>query len=303
MRLLKLLTAFAVILVALFLVVVFILFTSKDRDVLLGKSKAIKVGATIRTYRLAKGSGSAIPRRLVIGIHGYGSSSRQFAYYSALHNAFGPDTIVAYPDAIKSTTATKVGWNASFCCGSGWKRNVDDVEFLRVLIESLRGRFGIEANRVFLVGFSNGGFMTHRFAAEHPELVAAAVVVSGTIGTKATTLKPTKPVPMLLTHGANDTRVMYAGGESPGDSEFDWRSFADTAKVWQQVNGCNDTPTVTKTADRITTEYKGCVAALTTISYLKNAHVWDDGRLWNVWHRKPAASVEAAAFLSKAKHA
>jgi polyhydroxybutyrate depolymerase len=289
------------LLVVAVLLLVFVALTGRDRAVLLGKSSSIDMAGTTRTYRVVgrRTATASSKRRMVVALHGYTGNGRQFAYYTALHNAFDDDTVVVYPDATRTTPrGDKPGWNAQFCCGSGWKSGADDVEFLRVLIEELRTKYGIDQDRVYMVGFSNGAFMTQRFATEHPDLVAAVAVMSGTIGTKASVLQPTKPVPMLLTHGALDTRVRYDGGESPGDPDFDWLSFATTAETWKQANGCNDTSaSVTSTGAARTTVYSDCSAPLTTIEYLQNGHVWDGWRLGNVWNKRPRASVEIARFF------
>ena len=174
---------------------------------------------------------------------------------------------------------------------------MNDVEFLRVLIERVTKEKGIAPSNVFMVGFSNGGFMTQRFATEHPDLLAGVAVMSGTIGTKGNVLKPRTPVPMLLTHGMKDQRVRYDGGESPGDPEFDWASFATTVQAWKQANRCTDsTETITKTSTQLITVYN-CEAPLTTIEYLDNGHVWDGWRLGNVWTRRPRASVKVNEFF------
>ena len=275
--------------------------TSKDRSVLLGRPLSMQVHGRVRTYRTVGGGGAKNGRRLVVALHGYGGIGRQFAYFTALHNALGSDTVVAYPDALAKTKGgNKPGWNAQFCCGSGWKSGVDDVAFISSLIKKLSGQLGIEPGRVFIVGFSNGGFMAQRFAVERPDLVSAVAVMSGTIGTKGNVLHPTTPVPMLLAHGVHDQRVRYDGGKSPGDPEFDWLSFAATVHTWKEANGCPQEPgSVVKTSGRITTVYSTCKAPLETIEYLNNKHVWDGWRLANVWTRRPRASVEVARFFDE----
>jgi polyhydroxybutyrate depolymerase len=288
---------FAVV-VLLVLGIVLVAFTGRDRSVLFGRSDSIEVNGLRRTFLVSKGG--AKPRDLVIGIHGYGGDGRQLAYYTALHNAFGADTIVVYPDASKPNSGQKTGWNADFCCGSGWKNKVDDVDFLETLILELRQKHQIAADRVFMVGFSNGAFMTQRFAAERPELVRAVASGAGTIGTVGVggkQLQPSAPVPMLLMHGTKDVRVTYNGGTSPGDPEFDWLSFAATAEAWRKANGCDGQPRKTEDSIRRTTTYEGCAAPLTTIEFLNDAHVWHGARLFNVLTRSPKASSDVAAFF------
>lgn len=291
--------ALILLVLALLIVVVLFAFTGADRTVLFGRPSSIEIDGAQRTYRTVGGGRKGGGQKLVVALHGYGGNGRQFAYYTALHNALGGDTTVVYPDAFKQTKGgDKPGWNAQFCCGSGWRNKVNDVKFLSALITKVSKERNIPSNRVFVVGFSNGGFMAQRVAAERPDLLAGVAVMSGTIGTKNNALQPTKPVPMLLTHGVKDQRVRYDGGESPGDPEFDWLSFATTVNSWRRANACAEGKgRVTTTPSRITTVYEQCDAPLTVIEYRNNGHVWDGWRLANVWTRRPRASGEVARFI------
>jgi polyhydroxybutyrate depolymerase len=278
-------------------------FTGRDRSVLFGRHSSMAFGGSRRTY-LVTGRRGAVkkPKSLVIALHGFGGDGRQFAYYTALHNVFPPEVVVAYPDALSPTQqGLKTGWNAQFCCGSGWKEKADDIGFLRALIDRLVVEFDVPRDRVFMVGFSNGAFMTQRFAAENPGLVRAVAIGSGTIGTVRNSLKPTGPVPILLMHGVRDQRVRYEGGMSPGDPEFDWIGFRGTVDAWRAVNGCTgaEAADVVRTASRVTTTYAGCSVPMKTIEYLDNAHKWDGWRITNVWTRRPGESREIGAFFAR----
>jgi polyhydroxybutyrate depolymerase len=181
----------------------------------------------------------------------------------------------------------------------------DDVGFLRSLIMLLCEQFDVDPDRVFLVGFSNGAFMAQRFAAEQPGLVRAVVAAAGTIGTATRTLRPSGPVPILLTHGMQDHRVRYDGGASPGDPEFVWKSFDETVKAWRLANGCVTPPTVTlptqsaEHQSQLRRHYADGAAALETIEYRNNGHQWDGWRIANVWSSQTAASQEAARFIAQ----
>jgi polyhydroxybutyrate depolymerase len=291
------------VVVAMLGVTVLVAFTGRDRAVLLGRPSTMEFDGLRRTYRVNGPKGaSSKPKGLVIALHGFGGDGRQLAYYTALHNAFPAEMVVAYADALSPTQqGLKTGWNAQFCCGSGWKEKADDVGFLRALITRLTAEYGVPADRVFIVGFSNGAFMAQRFAAENPTLVRALAVGSGTIGTVRNSLKPTGPVPILLMHGAKDQRVRYEGGMTPGDPEFDWIGFDGTVDAWRAVNRCNeiDSAKVARTDARVTTIYDGCAVPMKTIEYLNNAHKWDGWRITNVWTRVPGESREVAAFFAR----
>ncbi len=292
------------VIVVLLALTVLVAFTQRDRAVLLDRRSSVVVGGNRRTYLVTGRRGATTkPKSLVLALHGFGGDGRQFAYYTALHNAFPSEVVVAYPDALSPTQqGLKPGWNAQFCCGSGWKEKADDVSFLRALIEKLVVEFDVPRDRVFMVGFSNGAFMAQRFAAENPTLVRAIAVGSGTIGTVRNSLRPTGPVPILLMHGAKDQRVRYEGGMTPGDPEFDWIGFDGTVEAWRTANGCGDESAkvdVVRTDSRVTTTYDGCSVPMTTIEYLDNAHKWDGWRITNVWTRVPGESREVAAFFAQ----
>ena len=55
----------------------------------------------------------------------------------------------------------------------------NDVTHLYQLIMAVKSQYNIDPSRVFIVGFENGGFMAHRMACEHPEILAGIVSISG----------------------------------------------------------------------------------------------------------------------------
>ena len=65
-------------------------------------------------------------------------------------------------------------WNATeFRCNVE-KSPVDDVADLLNLIAEIRKRHAVDPRRIYLVGHSNGGFMTNRLLCEAPGLFGAA---------------------------------------------------------------------------------------------------------------------------------
>ena len=81
--------------------------------------------------------------------------------------------------------------------------DTDDVAYLDALIKDMSARYRVDARRVFVMGHSNGGGMTYRYACARPETVAAAIPIAGTVG-DLTTCKPAALVSMLHVVGSVD---------------------------------------------------------------------------------------------------
>ena len=48
-------------------------------------------------------------------------------------------------------------WNAGGCCGAAAREEVDDLAFMRQIVNRVSAEFAVDAKRVFLAGFSDGG--------------------------------------------------------------------------------------------------------------------------------------------------
>ncbi|MEM7143492.1 MAG: prolyl oligopeptidase family serine peptidase [Verrucomicrobiota bacterium] len=85
----------------------------------------------------------------------------------------------------------------------GWNGEKADgvVAIVKELIEELP----VDAKRVYLTGYSMGGFGTFRIIADEPELFAAGVPVAG--GGSPGTASTIKHVPFWVFHGAKDPTV------------------------------------------------------------------------------------------------
>ncbi len=122
--------------------------------------------------------------------------------------------VVAYPEAYGGI------WNdARLGTRSPARdRGLDDVDFLSMLVARLLEEYGVPADRVFMAGFSNGGQMVIRLAAQAPEQFAAAVVISSNHPTpenvlpEMAELDQRQPMPMITINGTEDPIVPFDGG-------------------------------------------------------------------------------------------
>jgi dienelactone hydrolase len=124
--------------------------------------------------------------------------------------------IVAYLNGTPVTRMyglDKLGWNAGGgCCGVPAENNVDDVGYITCAVHHLVDKYGVDPERVYGMGHSNGGMMTMRLMCE-TSLYAAAVSVSGPLNLRVQNCPAARGRHILAIHGAQDQNVPIAGGQ------------------------------------------------------------------------------------------
>jgi polyhydroxybutyrate depolymerase len=89
----------------------------------------------------------------------------------------------------------------------------DDVAFFEVMFDFMATRYSIDARRIYVSGFSNGGQMSSRLAVELSTRVAAVAANSG--GLAIDPVPAVRPLSVILTLGAIDPGISAVVGESP----------------------------------------------------------------------------------------
>ena len=186
---------------------------------------------------------------LLILLHGFGASGAVQSVYMGLNTRVdSKQYVLVTPDGTENLSGQRF-WNATpGCCAfSEEDRMVDDVAYIRGLIEDAAATYSIDPERIGLVGHSNGGFMALRMACEASDLVTAVVSLAGSTWEDDSSCAPaTNPVSVLTMHGTEDATIPYAGSQSgsriyPGALETT-RRFAAHA-------GCNATPVMASNLD------------------------------------------------------
>ncbi len=169
------------------------------------------------------------PAPLMLSFHGYRNFPLFQQVFSGLdETADREGFVLVYPKG----SGDPLGFNGSGCCGQAWEDGTDDVAFARAMLDKLERELCIDRRRVFVSGFSNGGFMAHRLACELSDRVAAIASVAGLIQPSSCT--PARPMPVLQFHGTADETVPFAGSETPGR----FASVPDTFSFWAEADGC-----------------------------------------------------------------
>jgi polyhydroxybutyrate depolymerase len=146
---------------------------------------------------------------LVLVLHGYGANGfLQQAYFGLGDLATRGDAFVLAPEGTVDSTSRQF-WNADpVCCDFGHLAP-DDVGYLGGLIEDVADSWPIDPGAVFLIGHSNGAFMSYRLACERSDLFAAIVGLAGNAA--SVPCQPAQPVSILHVHGTADDVVPYSG--------------------------------------------------------------------------------------------
>ena len=215
------------------------------------KSKPIQAGSTTETMQVGDLQREYIlyvPKKykdekhksLILAFHGGGANNKSFIRFTGLNTkADAAGFLVAYPNGTGRFSSVRT-FNGGICCGYARDQNIDDVAFVKKLIDKLVTEYKVDPKRVYATGMSNGGIISYRLADELSEKIAAIAPVAGTWGRGH--VIPNSPVSVLHIHGTDDKFLRVEGG--PGKRSISKTNFisVDTSlKAWIQANGCKST--------------------------------------------------------------
>ncbi|MGE5191650.1 MAG: alpha/beta hydrolase family esterase [Deltaproteobacteria bacterium] len=185
------------------------------------------------------------PVPVILAFHGGGSNALQMEHFCGLTDKAEVDGfLVVYPN-VTGRTEQLLTWNGGNCCGYAQHEKVDDVEFVRKLLDDLEKVAKVDAARVYATGMSNGAIMTYLLADELSDRIAAVAPVAGPMG--KTECHPKRPVPVLHFHGTDDKFAPFKGGRGERSlSQTEFHSVEHSIGRWVKANGCRAEPVVTE---------------------------------------------------------
>ena len=208
--------------------------------------KTIRVDGRDRTYLVFAPAKKNTPIPVVLVFHGGGGNARQMEQYSRFNPLAEKEGFLAvYPQSVEGN------WND----GRGvefikaQREQVDDVKFVRAIVDALAKDHAIDRGRVFSTGMSNGAIFSHYLVTKASDLIAAiAPVVGGLTPGMSATFQPDCPVSILIVQGDKDPLIPYGGGPIgfPGTEPRGKVSpTTETLALYVKRNGNPGEPTVT----------------------------------------------------------
>lgn len=119
--------------------------------------------------------------------------------------------IVVYPYGTGAFPKKLLTWNTWDCCGYANKKNIDDVAFVKKLLDKIKSEYRVNNNMIYAAGFSNGGMMCYLLACQIPEEFAAVAPVAATMFNEDRC--PAKSeTSMIIFNSVDDKHIPYDGG-------------------------------------------------------------------------------------------
>lgn len=192
------------------------------------------------------------PVPVMVMLHGRPSNAAAMARITDMNAvARRHGFIVVYPEGLNNE------WNAQFDLYTKSTRSVhtagnesvglrqDDVGFLKTLMADLRLDLNIDPTRMYIAGFSNGGFMTMRMACSAADTFAAfAEVGSALYPVMADLCRSSRPSPILFMHGTKDPSIPIDGvrvrNSQSGLAEPVTWGVKETVALFSKRNGCSN---------------------------------------------------------------
>jgi poly(3-hydroxybutyrate) depolymerase len=237
------------------------------------EKRSVRSGAFEREYLLyTPQNAHAKPDGLIVALHGFnGSMEDFFGVYPVFKVADLLNFLFVAPQALpeqeqsvinKATISNlfaggKLSLNSVWACGlrvkavSKWlgvpilddelNKRVDDVAFIRQIIDQTRAEYALDDENAFLVGTSMGGYMAYQFALQQPVKVAGVVSIVGSMGLNIRGMDGRLKTPVCDFHSLTDEVVPYAGSyENDGMVISLAQAKEEVLRYWVETNGAGE---------------------------------------------------------------
>lgn len=179
----------------------------------------VEIDGKIRTFyiKVPEDYDSNKSYALMFYLHGAGQTAFEVSNEGYTEIAHKSDYLVVYPGAVLGS----------------WKLyESSDIDFIDKLINYMKQNYTIDKERVFVAGFSLGGFMAIKLAFEIPNKISAISVLSGSIFPEHLPQKQ-PPISVQHIHALDDGGILYNG------TKGQVLSIPESIEYWKNTNSTN----------------------------------------------------------------
>ena len=177
------------------------------------------------------------PAPLLILMHSASSSGeRQEKNTKLAAVAKKAGMIFIAPDGTVGPDGRRV-WNAAKACCQKPGIEIDDLTYINSLIDEIALQLPVDEERIYMVGHSNGGFMSIAFACSTGR-IAGVVSLAGAMDTD-TQCESERPFTFLQIHGTEDSTIKFGGGVH---NFHPYTSAEETVNRIATINQCKVSP-------------------------------------------------------------
>ncbi|MDX1607769.1 MAG: PHB depolymerase family esterase [Candidatus Spechtbacterales bacterium] len=285
------LSAVAIVLLAL-LVVWFFILKPVDRELAGQAAKVINIDGNERHYRIFNASSGGEERPLVVLLHGFKDRAEWVGAYSGFN-------ILAKEESFTLLLPQGFGlsWNAEVCCGPAFQRDMKDSKFIIELTTKIAEEYAIDNEKIYIVGFSNGGLMAQKIISEEPKIFSAAAVLMSGAGSELAILDISgATAPIMLINGDSDKYIALRE-DVEVEEAFSLTSVEETIGMWTKHYGAELTSTRKSGVYREQVYKNGEEVKVLHRLYFNQGHRWPQRRLWSFDYRVPGSTTDIWEFL------
>jgi polyhydroxybutyrate depolymerase len=175
------------------------------------------------------------PPPLVIALHGLSDTGEKFPGWAGIDVVADREGFIAvYPSALEGRWS--YGRPSADPMPVVGAVTVDDVGFIRLMIDDLVARKLADTARIYVTGTSRGGLMAYTVACALADRIAAAApLITGMTEYQREDCSPARPVPIMAIAGTNDPMQAYDGWLLANGRLL---SVPETMEFWRSLLGC-----------------------------------------------------------------
>jgi len=187
------------------------------------------------------------PLPFIIYFHGYNHSWIEGVTYNQTVDAETNGYIIAFGQGTPSAELTHpLAWNGGTCCLFNTTIPVDDVTYAKMIVRLASERVAIATNRVYAMGWSNGGYMSSRLGGEAWDLFNGVAPAGGAVVigngyedglARCDAAFKGGHIDYVHFHGTDDIVVPWIGGH---DNRERLPSVFENLSRWVTRNGCDN---------------------------------------------------------------